>query len=438
MSEDKNTIVSKGTTVEEAISEALLHLGARRDEVEVVVIEEGKSGLFGVFGRKAARVEVTKKPRRRRRRRGGRGRGRGRGDEGEGRSPQAQSNRDENKAQAEPRKEAPRRDESSDEDRDQPREGRRRSRRGRGGRGRGRGQQGRPQEARDDGNREEKGRNDSRRDGGRDKPAESASNNDRNRNQEERSPREQQPKPEQPRRSEDGREYRERRPRPTKSERAANAAAVSKDDHKPQEQARPAAAKKEKTMNMPPLGEPVAVAEGTPRIAAATADQSVDHVRVVTEALLAKCGFVGRVAVKPGEEDDHLQARCLLDMDSVEAMVGRRNSAISSVQHLVDRMVSRSVGEHVPINMDINNYRQRQDGRLMTIAREAMDRVNAGGDDDHLPPMNGRERRVIHMEVAEVDELETYTLGSGMDRHVVITSKLGDDTPASEPDQSRR
>jgi predicted RNA-binding protein Jag len=191
-------------------------------------------------------------------------------------------------------------------------------------------------------------------------------------------------------------------------------------------------------MNVPPLGEPIAVLEGTPRIASATIDQSADHVRVVTEELMTRCSFVGRVTVSPSDEDDHLQARCILDMDSIEAMVGRRNSAITSVQHLVDRLVSKSIGEHVPINMDINNYRQRQDGRLMTVARDAMARVTGGGDDDHLPPMNGRERRVVHMEVAEVDELETYTLGSGMDRHVVITSKLGDDTPASEPDEARR
>jgi len=191
-------------------------------------------------------------------------------------------------------------------------------------------------------------------------------------------------------------------------------------------------------MNLPPLGEPVAVAEGTPRIAGATVESATEHVQAVTEELLKRCGFMGRVAVNKDNESDYLQVRCIVDMNSIDAMVGRRSSAITAIQHLVDRLVTRSVGEHVPINMDINNYRQRQDGQLTTMARGAMARVTAGGDDDHLPSMNARERRVIHMEVAEIDELATYTKGTGMDRHVVITSKLGDNTPASDPDEERR
>ena len=67
-------IESKGRTVQEAIDEALLELGARRDEVEIEILEEGKEGLFGMIGRRSARVLVTPKAKRRRpRRRSGRG-----------------------------------------------------------------------------------------------------------------------------------------------------------------------------------------------------------------------------------------------------------------------------------------------------------------------------------------------------------------------------
>ncbi|HRX52471.1 MAG TPA: Jag N-terminal domain-containing protein, partial [Candidatus Krumholzibacteria bacterium] len=82
---DKTTIRSKGSTVDDAVNEALLRLGARRDEVEITVIEEGKPGVLGVFGRKRAEVEVTRKTGGRSR--GGRGRdrdrdGRDRGERG--------------------------------------------------------------------------------------------------------------------------------------------------------------------------------------------------------------------------------------------------------------------------------------------------------------------------------------------------------------------
>lgn len=90
------SIQTQGKTVNEAVSEALLQLGLRRDEVEIKVIEEPKSGLLGFIGGRPAKVMVRKKPAGRRGRgrdrrseekahslsggRGGRGRGAGRSD----------------------------------------------------------------------------------------------------------------------------------------------------------------------------------------------------------------------------------------------------------------------------------------------------------------------------------------------------------------------
>ncbi len=59
-------IETQGKTVEEAINEALLRLGARRDEVDVTVLDEPKSGFLGFLGGKPARVEVSRKGGRRR------------------------------------------------------------------------------------------------------------------------------------------------------------------------------------------------------------------------------------------------------------------------------------------------------------------------------------------------------------------------------------
>ena len=63
----------QGKTVEEAVNEALLRLGARRDEVDVTVLDEPKSGFLGFLGGKPARVEVSRKRSRRRGQRQGGG-----------------------------------------------------------------------------------------------------------------------------------------------------------------------------------------------------------------------------------------------------------------------------------------------------------------------------------------------------------------------------
>ncbi|HHW40182.1 MAG TPA: KH domain-containing protein [Syntrophomonadaceae bacterium] len=45
-------------SIEEAVKEALIKLGARREEVDIEVIEEGSRGFLGIIGNRLARVRV--------------------------------------------------------------------------------------------------------------------------------------------------------------------------------------------------------------------------------------------------------------------------------------------------------------------------------------------------------------------------------------------
>jgi len=55
-------LTASGQTVEEAVQSALGQLGVTLDQVETEVLEEGKKGFFGFFGRQPAVVKVTVKP----------------------------------------------------------------------------------------------------------------------------------------------------------------------------------------------------------------------------------------------------------------------------------------------------------------------------------------------------------------------------------------
>lgn len=54
-------IVMEGRTVSAATESALAVLGLSSDEVDVKVLEEGSSGVLGMFGSKPAKVEVCKR-----------------------------------------------------------------------------------------------------------------------------------------------------------------------------------------------------------------------------------------------------------------------------------------------------------------------------------------------------------------------------------------
>lgn len=54
-------IESTAATIEEAIAKGLADLGLMREEVEIKVLDEGESGLFGLSGAKPARVLIQEK-----------------------------------------------------------------------------------------------------------------------------------------------------------------------------------------------------------------------------------------------------------------------------------------------------------------------------------------------------------------------------------------
>jgi spoIIIJ-associated protein len=54
-------VTATGQTVEEAVAQALAQLNTTKDLTEVSIIDEGKKGIFGIFGSRPAIVKVTVK-----------------------------------------------------------------------------------------------------------------------------------------------------------------------------------------------------------------------------------------------------------------------------------------------------------------------------------------------------------------------------------------
>jgi spoIIIJ-associated protein len=52
-------VTATGPTVSEAVESALAQLNTTKDRTEVIILDEGKKGIFGIFGTKPAVVKVT-------------------------------------------------------------------------------------------------------------------------------------------------------------------------------------------------------------------------------------------------------------------------------------------------------------------------------------------------------------------------------------------
>jgi spoIIIJ-associated protein len=438
-----NTIESKGRSVEEAISEALLRTGWRRDEVDVTVLEQPKSGFLGIFGGKQAKVKVERKgggERRGRRedarldaprsdgrdsRSGGRDRGQRGGRDRDQRSGRTAEARGPEGAGAEPRTE-PRADQRGGEGR---RDGGRDARGGRdrdqrGGRDRERPRQeagsrgptatAEPATDRTPVAGEEGGRGSSRRRRRRptrqreDGPVETRDVDslqptlDVAASETAAPVKEQRPE--------------ERQPEPVMVTPEPVAAASNHEDIPAQE---PAAFEAPMELSGPVEYSAAALESITPYERPTTLSQAHLLQGVATD-LMRHAGFPCRCEVKEGEYD---LVKLIVEDRSAQVLVGRYGAAVDAVEHLVEKIASQVAGDRVRMNLDVNNFRRRREEHLVQVARSAVREVRETGEPIHLDPLCARERRIVHLQVMDILGMATYTVQDENGKHVVIATE---------------
>lgn len=451
-----DSIESRGKSVEEAVAEALLRLGARRDEVDVEVLEEPKPGLWGLLGGRPARVRVTRKagarasgavgraaadraaadrPAAERPGAGGQGR-RERGRPEADRGPQEAirdersrpRGRDGSRRDASPGRGrrgggrgadgsggGARREEAEGQERPGAREAREGGRDGQEGRRRAGGRGGARQGPRSAGGEESRGE---RR---REESAQSASRSEGSRR---RAPRARF-------QDDDMRLPGERAPQYPPAEPLAAETPILSDGDLPGEDSRSAAPGPAGAATRPAPGdetppnaapdvlpgEEVVAVERIRPLRNVPAEEVPAALVQLTSDLMTRAGFPCRCEVKPG--DYHL-VKVTTDETSAAVLIGRHGATVDALEHLVERMAAQAAGGPVHLNLDVNNYRRRREERLVQRAQQAVDKVRQTGQEQHFEPMSARERRIIHLEVAKAGGLQTFTIFDGAGKHVVV------------------
>ena len=70
--------------------------------------------------------------------------------------------------------------------------------------------------------------------------------------------------------------------------------------------------------------------------------------------------------------------------------------------------------------VDINNYRRELEDIILELARAAARKAAMSKSDVELPPMNGYERRLVHVELATNPNVKTESIGEAKQRRVIV------------------
>lgn len=158
--------------------------------------------------------------------------------------------------------------------------------------------------------------------------------------------------------------------------------------------------------------EEIQTAEASPEALAAGRD--------ILEQLLRHMGLEAAVTIVAGDTTKLDVTGGEGDKESLGALIGRKGERLSALQHLVNLMLSRKMGEWTRVLVDVEDYRGRRERQLRELAMRAAERVVETGRMLQLEPMPALDRRWVHLALRGHANVATQSIGEEPERRVVI------------------
>ena len=102
-------------------------------------------------------------------------------------------------------------------------------------------------------------------------------------------------------------------------------------------------------------------------------------------------------------------------------LIGYRGETLNAMQTILSTIANRNFNDRIRLILDIENYREKRAKILEELAEKVSKTVLKNGKDITLEPMSAYERKIIHSKLQDNTKVETYSIGEGDNRRVVIS-----------------
>ncbi len=147
---------------------------------------------------------------------------------------------------------------------------------------------------------------------------------------------------------------------------------------------------------------------------------NLEKIKKITEEFFNKTTFPVEI-IFLNQEDQIILIN--LKTDSPQILIGEGGQTLNEIQHLLRIILRRKINEPFYIDLDINDYKKKKNQYLKELAFSLADDVVLTKKEKILAPMPAYERRIIHLTLAERQDVTTESIGQGQERRIVIRQK---------------
>ena len=144
-------------------------------------------------------------------------------------------------------------------------------------------------------------------------------------------------------------------------------------------------------------------------------------IRGVLSTILHKMGYKAKVIEIKEVENGKIYTELASPMAAY--LIGRKGKTLEALQNMTNLLLERFFAKPSKVILDIEDYRDRREKNLISLAERMAEQVERTGSSKMLDSMNPYERRIIHSALEANERVTTQSVGTGNYKKVCIKPK---------------
>ena len=150
-----------------------------------------------------------------------------------------------------------------------------------------------------------------------------------------------------------------------------------------------------------------------------TRDDLVDYVKDFLKGITKDMGL--DVSFESKVRDEQITIKMYSDNNNI--LIGKEGKTLQALTTLVKQVIYNKIGEYPYILLDVENYKEKNEERLIRSAKKIAKEVAKTKVEAELENMNSYQRRLIHNALNDFKGVYTESVGEEPNRHIVIKPK---------------
>lgn len=145
------------------------------------------------------------------------------------------------------------------------------------------------------------------------------------------------------------------------------------------------------------------------------AESTMDYIHTV----VTEMGIENTVTYTAEDREVNIE----LESEYAAQIIGKRGTTLNAIEEVGQQYFNRIYTSYGRVIVDIENYREKREETLETLALNMTKKALRTELPVHLEPMPANERKIIHNALSNVTNIKTYSEGEEPNRYLVIEKK---------------